>query len=494
MKGRTDIVIGVQWGDEGKGHEGKGRVVDVLAADAGVVVRYQGGANAGHTVVVDNEKYVFHLLPSGILYAGKSCVIGNGVVIDPDTLFEELDGLAARGKKTAKLVVSHAAHIVMPYHKIIDKLAEGARSEGTKIGTTGRGIGPCYADKYERIGIRAEDLVNPDVLRDKLSRTLKIKNDILTKIYGAEPLDFDEIYEKALAWGRRMAPMLGDAFLEIDEAVRGGRNVLFEGAQATLLDIDHGTYPFVTSSSPCAGGACTGSGFGPSRIDRSIGVAKAYCTRVGEGPFPTEEMGEVGEELRQKGGEFGATTGRPRRCGWCDLVAVDYAVKVNGLDGLALTKLDVLDGFDEIKICTAYEIDGKIRKTFPSKLRRAREGEARLRDAARLEVRHIQVPRLRRTAAGRARLRQIHRRQRGSPRRPHRRRRWPRRHDPPRALVHGEQFTQHTEGRPCGGLFTCARRIVEKSANRRRAARAHPAAKIARKSRRLTIRRIFIEL
>ena len=246
----------------------------------GVVVRYQGGANAGHTVVVDNEKYVFHLLPSGILYTGKSCVIGNGVVIDPDTLFEELDGLAARGKKTAKLVVSHAAHIVMPYHKIIDKLAEGARSEGTKIGTTGRGIGPCYADKYERIGIRAEDLVNPDVLRDKLSRTLKIKNDILTKIYGAEPLDFDEIYEKALAWGRRMEPMLGDAFLEIDDSVRSGKNVLFEGAQATLLDIDHGTYPFVTSSSPCAGGACTGSGFGPSRIDRSIGVAKAYCTRV----------------------------------------------------------------------------------------------------------------------------------------------------------------------------------------------------------------------
>ena len=236
MKGRTDIVIGVQWGDEGKG-----RVVDVLAADAGVVVRYQGGANAGHTVVVDNEKYVFHLLPSGILYTGKSCVIGNGVVIDPDTLFEELDGLAARGKKTAKLVVSHAAHIVMPYHKIIDKLAEGARSEGTKIGTTGRGIGPCYADKYERIGIRAEDLVNPEVLRDKLTRTLKLKNDILTKIYGAEPLDFDEIYEKALAWGRRMEPMLGDAFLEIDEAVKNGRNVLFEGAQATLLDIDHGT-------------------------------------------------------------------------------------------------------------------------------------------------------------------------------------------------------------------------------------------------------------
>ena len=361
MKGRTDIVLGVQWGDEGKG-----RVVDVLAAQAGVVVRYQGGANAGHTVVVDNEKYVFHLLPSGILYPGKTCVIGNGVVMDPETLFGELDDLAARGKKLARLVVSHGTHIVMPYHKIIDKLAEGARSEGTKIGTTGRGIGPCYADKYERIGIRAEDLVNPEILRDKLTRTLKIKNDILTKIYGVEPLAFEAIYEEALRWGARLAPMLGESFLEIDEAVRSGINILFEGAQATLLDVDYGTYPFVTSSSPCAGGACTGAGIGPSRIDRAIGVAKAYCTRVGEGPFPTEELGATGELLRSRGGEFGATTGRPRRCGWCDLVAVDYAVKVNGLDGIALTKLDVLDSFDEIKICTAYEIAGERRHHFPS--------------------------------------------------------------------------------------------------------------------------------
>lgn len=361
MRGRTDIVVGVQWGDEGKG-----RVVDVLASEAGAVVRYQGGANAGHTVVVGDEKYVFHLLPSGILYPGKTCVIGNGVVMDPDTLFEELDGLAARGRKTARLVISHAAHVVMPYHKIIDKLAEGARSQDVKIGTTGRGIGPCYADKYERIGIRAEDLVNPEVLKGKLSRALDLKNAVLTKIYGAEPIDFSEIYEKALKWGERLAPMLGDAFLEIDDTISSGKNVLFEGAQATLLDIDHGTYPFVTSSSPCAGGACTGAGVGPSRIDRAIGVAKAYCTRVGEGPFPTEDMGETGEKLRQKGGEFGATTGRPRRCGWCDLVAVDYAVKVNGLDGLALTKLDVLDDFDEIKICVEYDIDGQIRKTFPS--------------------------------------------------------------------------------------------------------------------------------
>ena len=361
MKGRTDIVLGVQWGDEGKG-----RVVDVLAAKAGAVVRYQGGANAGHTVVAGGEKYVFHLLPSGILYSGKTCIIGNGVVMDPEVLFEELDGLAARGKKTARLVISHGTHIVMPYHKLIDKLAEGARSAGTKIGTTGRGIGPCYADKYERIGIRAEDLANPEILKEKLTIALKLKNDIMTKIYGAEPLAFDEVYEKALEWGKRIAPMLGDAFLEIDETARKGENVLFEGAQATLLDIDHGTYPFVTSSSPCAGGACTGAGVGPSRIDRVIGVMKAYCTRVGEGPFPTEDSEETGELLRQKGGEYGATTGRPRRCGWCDLVAADYAVKVNGLDGFALTKLDVLDGFDEIKICTAYEIDGKLRKTFPS--------------------------------------------------------------------------------------------------------------------------------
>ena len=361
MKGRTDIVLGVQWGDEGKG-----RVVDVLAAKAGAVVRYQGGANAGHTVVAEGEKYVFHLLPSGILYPGKTCIIGNGVVMDPDTLFEEIDGLEARGKKLARLVVSHATHIVMPYHKIIDKLAEGKRSADRKIGTTGRGIGPCYADKYDRIGIRAEDLVNPEVLHAKLSHTLAIKNELLTKIYGAEPLGFDEMYEKALAWGKRLAPMLGDAFLEIDGIIEKGENVLFEGAQATLLDIDHGTYPFVTSSSPCAGGACTGAGIGPSRIDRVIGVTKAYCTRVGEGPFPTEDTGALGEDLRQKGAEFGATTGRPRRCGWCDLVAVDYAVKVNGLDGIALTKLDVLDEFDTIKICTAYEIDGRLQHHFPS--------------------------------------------------------------------------------------------------------------------------------
>ena len=361
MKGRTDVIVGVQWGDEGKG-----RVVDALAGRSGVVVRYQGGANAGHTVVVGDEKFVFHLLPSGILYPGKLCVIGNGVVIDPETLFKELDDLKKRGKPLARLVISHGAHVVMPYHKLLDRLAEGARSEGSRIGTTGRGIGPCYSDKFGRVGIRAEDLVNPGILKEKLMMNIEQKNEILTKIYGAGPLESDTVYEAALEWGRRMEPMLGDAFLEIHTALETGINVLFEGAQGTLLDVDHGTYPFVTSSSPCSGGACTGAGIGPGRIDRVIGVTKAYCTRVGEGPFPTEDKGSLGELLRTKGGEFGATTGRPRRCGWNDLVAVDYAVKVNGIDGLALTKLDVLSGFEKISVCTAYEIDGKVRKIFPS--------------------------------------------------------------------------------------------------------------------------------
>ena len=347
------------------GDEGKGRVVDARGK-IGVVVRYQGGANAGHTVVVEDEKYVFHLLPSGILYPGKLCVIGNGVVIDPETLFEELDDLKKRNKPLARLLISHGAHIVMPYHKLLDRLAESARSEGSRIGTTGRGIGPCYSDKFGRVGIRAEDLVNPDLLKEKLMMNIEQKNEILTKIYGAEPLEFDAVYETALEWGKRMKPMLGDAFLEIHNALEAGMNVLFEGAQGTLLDVDHGTYPFVTSSSPCSGGACTGAGIGPGRIDRVIGVTKAYCTRVGEGPFPTEDKGALGELLRTRGGEFGATTGRPRRCGWNDLVAVDYAVKINGIDGLALTKLDVLSGFDKISVCTAYEIDGKIRKSFPS--------------------------------------------------------------------------------------------------------------------------------
>lgn len=361
MRGRTEIVLGVQWGDEGKG-----RVVDAIAEKCSLVVRYQGGANAGHTVIVGDEKFVFHLLPSGILYPEKTCIIGNGVVVDPDVLLEEEADLRERGKATARLVLSSAAHIVMPYHKLIDQLSEAARCEGTRIGTTGRGIGPCYADKFNRIGIRAEDLVCPATLREKLEINIKLKNEILTKIYGAEPLNFDEVFDKAMNWGEKIKPWLGDCAAEIADAIKAGKCVLFEGAQATLLDIDHGTYPFVTSSSPCAGGACTGAGIGPGLIDRVVGVTKAYCTRVGEGPFPTEEHGETGELLRRKGGEFGATTGRPRRCGWNDLVAVEYAVRINGLNGLALTKLDVLSGFETIKVCTAYEINGEIVKGFPT--------------------------------------------------------------------------------------------------------------------------------
>lgn len=361
MRGQTEVVLGVQWGDEGKG-----RVVDAIASKCGLVVRYQGGANAGHTVLVGDEKYVFHLLPSGILYPDKTCVIGNGVVVDPDVLLEEMADLKARGKKTARLVLSNTAHVVMPYHKLLDKLFEASRSEETKIGTTGRGIGPCYSDKFNRIGIRAEDLVRPEVLREKLKINIELKNEVLTKIYGVESLSFDEVYKKALEWGAAIELWLGDSFIEIDRAIKSGVRVLFEGAQATLLDIDHGTYPFVTSSSPCAGGVCTGSGIGPGIIDHVVGVVKAYCTRVGEGPFPTEECGEVGEQLRRKGGEFGATTGRPRRCGWNDLVAVDYAVKINGLNGFALTKLDVLSGFDKIRICTAYDVNGEKVTVFPT--------------------------------------------------------------------------------------------------------------------------------
>lgn len=359
MKNRTEVILGVQWGDEGKG-----RVVDAIAGKCDLVVRYQGGANAGHTVIVGDEKFVFHLLPSGILHPEKTCIIGNGVVVDPEVLLEEEAGLRARGKELARLILSNAAHIVMPYHKLMDQLSEASRRKGTRIGTTGRGIGPCYADKFNRIGIRAEDLACKDALREKLTLNIKLKNEILTKIYGAEPLDFNEVFAKAREWGEKVKPWLGDCATTIACAIKSGKRVLFEGAQATLLDIDHGTYPFVTSSSPCAGGACTGAGIGPGLIDRVIGVTKAYCTRVGEGPFPTEEHGETGELLRRKGGEFGATTGRPRRCGWNDLVAVDYAVKINGINGLALTKLDVLSGFDTIKVSTAYKINSETVTAF----------------------------------------------------------------------------------------------------------------------------------
>ncbi|MDD2206208.1 MAG: adenylosuccinate synthase [Aminobacterium sp.] len=354
MKGRVEIIIGAQWGDEGKG-----RVVDALGNRVEVFARYQGGANAGHTVIVEGEKYVFHLLPSGMLYPCKLCAIGNGVVVDPEQLINELKTLQEQGKDRARLIISGSAHVVMPYHKILDKADEQFRSKDKKIGTTGRGIGPCYVDKFNRCGIRIEDLLDPEILREKLSFNLDLKNLILTKVYNAEPVAFDDVYAQALSWGETLAPYVADVSLALQEAMLEGKGVLFEGAQGTLLDVDHGTYPFVTSSSPIAAGGCVGLGVGPSDVDRVIGVVKAYCTRVGEGPFPTEDLGNDGQTLRDKGGEYGATTGRPRRCGWLDLVALKYAVRVNGMTSIALTKLDVLTGFDKIKVCTHYEANGK---------------------------------------------------------------------------------------------------------------------------------------
>ena len=361
----VQVLIGAQWGDEGKG-----RVVDALAGEIEVVVRYQGGANAGHTVIADGKKHVFHLLPSGMLYPGRLCVIGNGVVVDPAKLQEEVEGLDPKPEAIGtRLVVSYAAHVVMPYHKKLDEAEEKSRQKsvsGAPIGTTGRGIGPCYVDKYNRIGIRAEDLIEPAVLERKLRLNLEEKNLLLERIYGEKPFEFEPLYESALRWGEFIRPYLGDATLELDKARAFGKRILFEGAQGTMLDVDHGTYPFVTSSSCVAGGCCTGGTLGPVDIGRVIGVAKAYCTRVGEGPFPTELSDATGETLRQNGAEFGATTGRPRRCGWLDLVALNYAVKVNGMNVIALTKLDVLSGFDEIRVCTEYEVDGVRHAAFPN--------------------------------------------------------------------------------------------------------------------------------
>ncbi len=372
MQGRVDVIIGAQWGDEGKG-----RVVDCLAGQVDAVVRYQGGANAGHTVIVEGEKYVFHLLPSGMLYSGKLCVIGNGVVVDPEQLLRELGELQEKGKDRARLVVSGSAHVVLPYHKILDGADEKFRGREKQIGTTGRGIGPCYVDKYNRMGIRVEDLLDPDVLRDKLTFNLEIKNLLLSRVYGLDPIAFDEIYDKALDWGHSISPYVGDGTLEVERARESGKAILLEGAQGTLLDVDHGTYPFVTSSHPVASGGCLGSGIGPSRVDRVIGIVKAYCTRVGDGPFPTEDFGDEGQGLRDRGHEYGATTGRPRRCGWLDIVALRHAVRVNGMTHIALTKLDVLGGEKEIRVCTAYGIDGKDQAEFTTNTRKLAQAEPR---------------------------------------------------------------------------------------------------------------------
>jgi adenylosuccinate synthase len=356
-------VIGAQWGDEGKG-----KITDLLSKSADVVVRYQGGVNAGHTVVVNDRTFKLHLIPSGILYPSTECIIGSGTVIDPKVLIEELDQLEQLQVSTANLMISQTAHVTMPYHRLIDVASEEKRGN-QKIGTTGRGIGPTYADKSERTGIRVLDLMDPDGLRDRLTWSIEYKNAILEKLYELPPLDPTEVIEQYLQYADRLRPHVVDASLKIYDAIQQRRNILFEGAQGTLLDLDHGTYPYVTSSNPVAGGACVGAGVGPTMIDRVIGVAKAYTTRVGEGPFPTEMTDGIGDVLCDRGAEFGTTTGRKRRCGWFDATIGRYAVRINGMDCLAITKLDVLDELDEIKVCVAYEIDGQRCENFPNSAR-----------------------------------------------------------------------------------------------------------------------------
>jgi adenylosuccinate synthase len=360
------IVVGAQFGDEGKA-----KVTDLLAKNADVVVRYQGGCNAGHTVVDEQgNTYKFHLIPSGILYKGSICVLGPGMVIDPKAFLIELDALLERGLDDNKLKVSATAHVTMPYHLAIDAAEEDSRGD-QKIGTTKRGIGPTYADKCARSGIRMEDLLDRDVLKTRLDWMVPRKNVLLERLYNLPPLDAKQIFEEYAVYGDRMRKYVCDTSNLIFQSVQNRKNILFEGAQGVLLDLDHGSYPYVTSSSPSAGGACIGAGVGPTVIDRVIGVSKAYMTRVGEGPFPTEQAGEVGESLRQTGtawAEVGVTTGRPRRCGWFDAVLGRYSVRINGLDCLAITKLDVLDGFDSIEVCTSYrdKTTGQTYKDLPS--------------------------------------------------------------------------------------------------------------------------------
>ena len=360
----TLSVFGAQWGDEGKG-----KIIDRLADDADYVVRYQGGANAGHTVVVGDEKYVLHLLPSGILHEGKVNVIGNGVAIDPLVLFEELEGLAARGRVVdgSALRIAAGAQVIFHHHRALDGLSERWLGAG-RIGTTGRGIGPCYADKAARTGLRVADLLDPDRCKERLGAVLAEKNATLQGVHGAEPLDLEEQLECYMGVGDRLRPFVGDTGAELRRAAREKKRILFEGAQGFMLDIDHGTYPFVTSSNTGANGIASGAGFPARGIDQVIGIAKAYCTRVGEGPFPSEEHGADGAALRDAGNEYGATTGRPRRCGWFDTVAVRYALEVNGADGWIMTNLDVLTGFPELRVATSYRRAGEQFTEWPAHL------------------------------------------------------------------------------------------------------------------------------
>ncbi len=360
------VVVGTQWGDEGKG-----KIVDLLTRYADYIVRFQGGNNAGHTLVVDGKQFIFHLIPSGILYENKKCMIGNGVVVDPEVLLAEMQELAVNGLPVTpeRLMISENAHLIMPYHKSLDLNQEAALKGSKKIGTTGRGIGPCYEDKIIRKGIKIGDLLDQNLFKDKLKDNVEEKNFLLTKRLNSGPVSFEDIYSQFQTFAERLAPFLGNVSVELDQARKGGKHILFEGAQGTQLDIDHGTYPFVTSSNTVASNACTGSGFGPVHIDAVIGILKAYTTRVGSGPFPSELSDETGDQLQQKGGEFGATTGRKRRCGWLDTVVANEAIRLNSITGLAVTKLDVLSGHSTVKIATSYEADGKQFKAMPSNIR-----------------------------------------------------------------------------------------------------------------------------
>lgn len=357
----TRVVVGSQWGDEGKA-----KIVDFLTKDADIVVRFQGGANAGHTVKVDGQEFVFHLVPAGIMHPDKIGVIGNGVVIDPAALLKEIDDLERQGIDVeGRLFISQNAHVVMPYHKLLDQAGESSKGRG-KIGTTGRGIGPCYGDKVARRGIRIVDLLDRENFQEKLRANIREQNEMLMKLYDHKGLDEEQIIEEYIAFDKRIDPFVRDISIFLNEAIDTGQRVLFEGAQGTLLDIDHGTYPFVTSSTTTAGGACSGAGVGPTKIDEVIGVAKAYTTRVGNGPFPTELTEEIGERLRELGHEYGATTGRPRRTGWFDTVIVRLSARINGLSSLAITRLDILDSLPTIRICTAYQYRDRVLENFPS--------------------------------------------------------------------------------------------------------------------------------
>lgn len=358
------IIVGTQWGDEGKG-----KIVDLLAEFADVIVRFQGGNNAGHTMVVNGEQFISHLVPSGILQ-NKKCIIGNGMVVDPEILIEEIDYLSSKGIDAGhnKLKISERAHIIMPYHKYIDHAREKIKGD-KKIGTTGRGIGPCYEDKAARRGIRFVELLDPEIFKERVESILAEKNFYLENYFSSETVVFDDLFEQCTEYNKRLSPHVTNISIEINNAIKEGKQVLFEGAQGTHLDIDHGTYPYVTSSSTIAGNACSGAGIGPKEITGVIGIVKAYTTRVGKGPFPAELFDEIGETIQKNGAEFGATTGRKRRCGWLDTVMLQNSLRLNGLTGLAITKLDVLTGLESLNICTGYEYEGKIIKDFPASLK-----------------------------------------------------------------------------------------------------------------------------